>query len=86
MKHEKLLQRFLSKPKDFTFDELESLLAHFGYTIDNRGKTSGSAISFYRERDKDLIQLHRPHSPQIMKIYQIRDIVKHLEEKGDIEE
>jgi hypothetical protein len=29
---EKLLTPFLSKPKDFTYDELKRILAGFGYT------------------------------------------------------
>ena len=45
-KKEKLLQRFLNQPKDFTFDELISLLGYFGFTSNNKGKTSGSRIEF----------------------------------------
>ena len=37
---EKLIRRFLKQPKDFTFDEMERLLALFGYLPYNKGKTS----------------------------------------------
>lgn len=84
MKNEKLLRRLLCKPTDFTFEELESLLSSFGYRLDNRGRTSGSAIAFYCESDNDLILLHRPHSPKILKPYQIKQVIDHLKEKGRI--
>ena len=41
---EKLIKKLLSKPKNFTFSEAESLLAYFDYVRSNKGKTSGSRI------------------------------------------
>lgn len=32
---EKLIRRFLQLPKDFTFDEIITLLGYFDYRIDN---------------------------------------------------
>lgn len=84
MKHDKLLQRLMNKPSDFTFDELETMLSAFGYVVDNRGKTSGSAVTFYRESDGDMIQLHKPHNPKTLRTYQINQIIKHLYDKGVI--
>ena len=43
---EKLIQRLKSNPKDFIFDEAESLLKYFDYECSNKGKTSGSRIIF----------------------------------------
>lgn len=40
-KKNKLLERFLSVPKDFTFDELKTLLQSMGFEVENKGKTSG---------------------------------------------
>ena len=37
---EKLLNRFKSFPKDFTYDELKALLKHLGFTEMKRGKTN----------------------------------------------
>lgn len=82
MKNEKLLRRLLSKPTDFTFEELRTLLSSYGYQLDNRGKTSGSAITFFCESNGDMIMLHRPHSPKVLRPYQINDVIKHLKEKG----
>lgn len=32
-KKDKLIDRLLKIPKDFTFDEMESLLSYFGYQL-----------------------------------------------------
>lgn len=39
-KQEKLIERFKTRPKDFTFEELITLLGYYGYYLDNKGKTS----------------------------------------------
>lgn len=39
---EKLIKKLLSKPKDFTLAEAESLLRYFNYIRNDKGKTSGS--------------------------------------------
>lgn len=36
-------------PKDFTYAELVSLLIQLGFEEDNKGKTSGSRLRFYRQ-------------------------------------
>jgi len=46
-KQEKLLQRFLSKPKDFRYNELRTLLNGFGYEEIKTGRTSGSRVAFF---------------------------------------
>ena len=45
-KKEKLIERLKSKPKDFTFDEAETLLGYLSYHRSNKGKTSGSRVIF----------------------------------------
>jgi hypothetical protein len=45
-KHDKLVERFLSKPKDFTWQELVKLLHGFGYELTSSGKTAGSRTRF----------------------------------------
>ena len=41
-KKDKLIKRLKSRPKDFTFDEAETLLKYFDFAYSNKGKTSGS--------------------------------------------
>jgi len=80
-KKDKLEERLLSKPKDFTFNELVALLGRFGYEPISTGKTSGSRITFSNV-DCDYIRIHKPHPRNILKPYQITDIIFALEERG----
>lgn len=72
-KQEKLIKRFKSHPKDFTFDELTNLLSIYGYSLDNKGKTSGSRVIFVNN-GKDSIPIHKPHKRNYLLPYQIRDV------------
>lgn len=45
-KTEKLIERLKSNPKDFTFDEMQTLLLSLGFELSNKGKTSGSRVNF----------------------------------------
>ncbi len=78
---EKLLTRLLSKPKDFTFEELITLLGFFSYKQANLGKTGGSRVAFTNV-DGDYIRLHKPHPRNILKPYQVKDIISALQERG----
>ena len=82
---QKLLKRFLSKPRDFSFDELEKLLAGFGYEQISSGKTSGSRVTFVNPETKHIIKLHRPHPRPELKQYQLNEIEEHLRSRGVIE-
>ena len=57
---EKLIEKLLSKPRNFTFNEAETLLGYFSYCRSNKGKTSGSRIIF-THLDYGSILLHKPH-------------------------
>jgi hypothetical protein len=78
---EKLLTRFLSIPKDFTWDELKKILALFGYQELKTGKTGGSRRKFM-DANKTIISLHKPHPTQIIKPYAIIDVIAHLKKGG----
>lgn len=80
-KHEKLVKRLLTEPRDFTRDELIKVLSVFGYTQIKKGKTGGSRTKFIDEQ-KNIISLHKPHPSNILKIYAIRLVILHLKEKG----
>lgn len=77
---EKLLNRLKSKPTDFRWDELTSLLCHLGfYLIEDTGS---SARKFYHAEKKLMINLHEPHPKKIILICYIREVVKKLKEGG----
>ena len=75
---EKLIERFKRQPKDFTFDEMVKLLIGFGYTISNKGKTSGSRIRFINKVTKSVIDMHKPHPSNIMNEGVMKDVYNKL--------
>ena len=84
-KTEKLLQRLLSLPKDFTWDELVTLLHYFGFAELKKGKTGGSRRKFVDDK-KNIISLHKPHPGNILKEYAIKQVLDQLKEKGYIKD
>ena len=79
-KKEKLIDRLMKKPKDFTFDEMVTLLTAMGFSFHNRGKTSGSRVCFTNQ--KVTIILHKPHPGNELKRYQIKQIRAVLQKEG----
>lgn len=82
-KKEKIIERLKSKPKDFTYDEAKQVLNMFGFIEYNKGKTSGSKVIFKNELKNIDIGLHKPHPNNILKPYQINEIIKKLKEMED---
>ena len=79
-KKEKLIEKLKTVPKDFTFEEMQSLLLFLGFEISNKGKTSGSRVKFIRG-DIPII-LHKPHPRKELLEYQVKQILAILEEEG----
>jgi hypothetical protein len=79
---EKLIQKLLSGPKDFTYDDLVRLLRAFGYEEIKKGKTSGSRRAFLKISTKHIIRLHKPHPGNILKVSQINKVVDELNKEG----
>ena len=52
-KKEKLIKRFRTLPRDFTFEEVVSLFQGYGFELANKGATSGSRIKFYNADDQN---------------------------------
>ncbi len=82
---EKLRNRFLKMPSDFTFDEMQRLLEGYGYEKSNKGKTSGSRLIF-KNGNKRPIMLHKPHPGNIVKEYAMKQVFDDLKEAGFIKE
>lgn len=80
-KKDKLISRFSRLPKDFSWEELTSLLTYFGFKETQKGKTSGSRVGFYLENYPPIL-LHKPHPGKIMKPYQLEAIKVYLEAEG----
>ena len=78
---EKLIAKLKSNPKDFTFEEAESLLEYLTYHRSNKGKTSGSRVAFVSEKHKSKIMLHKPHPRKELLSYQIKQLIELLEQE-----
>ena len=78
---EKLIEHLKSKPKDFTFNDAETLLGYFDYKRSNKGKTSGSRVMFISDKHPP-IMLHKPHPRKELLAYQIKQLIDVLEQEG----
>lgn len=78
-KLEKEMERLKSKPKDYTYDEAKSLLNKLGFYENNKGKTSGSRVEFKDINGRKIV-MHKPHPRNILKEYQIKEILYTLED------
>jgi len=79
-KKEKLIDRLLKKPKDFTFDEMESLLSYFGYELKQGG--TGSGVKFIKDGSNEVINFHKPHPSGILKRYVLDQVIEKLRKDG----
>ncbi len=80
-KRDKQIKRLLSRPKDFRYSELTSILVQLGYKEIKTGKTAGSRKAFINEKSNHIIRLHKPHPKEIMKLYQIDYLIQELKKK-----
>jgi hypothetical protein len=78
---DKLKKKLKSKPRDFTFDEAESLLNYLSFTRSDKGKTSGSRVKFTSE-DHGAVLLHKPHPRKEPLEYQVKQLREKLEQEG----
>lgn len=83
-KHEKLISRLLTIPKDFTWDELATLMKRLGFRQVNKGATSGSRTAFVNDETKDVIRVHKPHPGKIIKLSALKATVAQLQDKDFI--
>lgn len=82
-KKEKLLQRLLSIPRDFTWEELVTLFYYFDFQEEAKGKTGGSRRKFV-DAQGNVISLHKPHPRNILKEYAIKQVIERLRELGHL--
>lgn len=79
-KQEKLLRRLQSRPNDFTWSELGTLLRRFGY---REVKGQGSRRKFIHDSAPQII-LHEPHPSNLVKRYPLVLVIDKLREGGFI--
>jgi hypothetical protein len=81
-KHEKALERLLSKPADFTWGELKSLMETCNYQLK---KTGGSGRKFIHLTSGATLFMHEPHPSKVLKAYQVREAIRFLKQEGHIQ-
>ena len=80
-KKDKLKERLLRCPSDFTWDELKQLLFSLGYRESNVGKTSGSRVRFVSDEYSPIL-LHKPHPKPVIKMYMLKQVIEQLKKEG----
>ena len=78
---EKLMERLKSRPRDFTFEDMETLLGYLSYRRSNKGRTSGSRVMFISEKHPPIL-MHRPHPRKELLGYQVKQLIEILEQEG----
>ena len=79
-KKDKLIDRLLKKPKDFTFDEMKLLLSYFEYEL-KQGET-GSGVKFIKAGSNEVINFHKPHPNGVLKRYVLNQVIEKLRKDG----
>jgi len=74
-KLDKLITRFKSRPSDFSWDELVTLLKRLGF---EELQGNGSRVKFFHKKFNCLIQLHKPHPAKTLKHYMVREVLNML--------
>lgn len=74
-------QKFKNRSRNISYVEAVTLLKHYGYIQDDKGKTSGSRVRFVCDGHCDIL-LHRPHPQKELKEYVVKELVYIFEQEG----
>lgn len=80
-KTEKLIGKLLGTNRSFTWDELTSLLAKLGYSLQ---QGNGSRVKFDNGNPAEMINLHRPHPGNELKKYAREQVIDKLKLGGHL--
>lgn len=78
---EKLIERFLTLPRNFTYEEVKRLFGIFGYVENTKGSTSGSRVEFISADGKNSYIMHKPHPSNIIKGYVMKQMLSFIREQ-----
>ncbi len=79
---QKAISRLLSRPSDFQWGELKSLMQAFGYELKTTG---GSGRKFIHPATNATLFMHEPHPASVLKAYQVRDAIHFLKQERHIQ-
>lgn len=78
----KLIERLQQRPRDFTWDEMCSLMKMCGFTL---LKGAGSRRKFVHETTRTKVFIHQPHPNPVLKSYAINELIETLRRTGHIQ-
>ena len=78
-KADKLITKLRSKPKDFRWSEVETIMSSLGF---EKIEGNGSRVKFVMPGTKLVINLHKPHPSNEMKSYAVKLLLEKLIEQG----
>lgn len=81
-KRQKAIDRLLSRPSDYEWAELTSLMDVFGYELRTTG---GSGRKFIHSETQATLFMHQPHPGKILKAYQVREAIYFLKQEKHIQ-
>ncbi|MCH5343090.1 MAG: type II toxin-antitoxin system HicA family toxin [Acetatifactor sp.] len=76
---DKLVNRPLNKTKDYTFDEMVSLLSYYGFELKPR---AGFGVKFIKDGSSQVINFHKPHPSGVLKRYVLKQVIEKLRKDG----
>ena len=77
----KAVERLKSKPSDLKWREVEHILVHYGYQM---LKGDGSRLKCFHPDKMQVLNIHKPHNPPVLKEYQVKEVLARLREDGFI--
>ncbi|HEU4982747.1 MAG TPA: hypothetical protein VFT88_08695 [Acidobacteriaceae bacterium] len=81
-KRQKAIDRLLSKPSDYEWDELAFLMDGFDYELKTTG---GAGRKFIHRETRATLFMHQPHPARVLKSYQVREAIRFLKQEGHIQ-
>ena len=89
-RREKLIDRLVSRPTDFKWEEATGLMTACGFEkVKKSGsgkRGGGSHRRFYNAEHDVYVRISKPHPRNILKRYQIDDLIEALVNTGYIED
>ena len=79
---DKALNRLLTKPADFLWSELVTVMGSLSYELKSTG---GSGRKFIHPLTHATHFIHEPHPSKVLKAYQVRDAITFLTREGHIQ-
>lgn len=72
----------MATPKDFTWDELTTVMSAFGFALKTTG---GSGRKFIHIETGVTLFMHEPHPSKVLKAYQLREAIDLLRREGFVQ-